>query len=345
MDRFDERYQDVAGTAQDIILGTGQYAISLSALQAATDPYYKLMCVIRQDTDTGIWSILDDTSHSPTNVDSITQDSDQIRINYSFTASKIKTFVAVPDDVLNKTGLQFGGDVGTTYANITIAKPAQMGAFISSDSNGNLIVADSMDNDLTAIEYTANQIVITHNKALSALAPIKITNHGAGTKFEVYPIDSDQTTVTLALRRRGLSSAALFTATSNVFTVTAGSDNGYSVASWSAGTLTINTPSVDGWDFTVECGKTDVKATATTVTSNQMAVKFWDMTTSALLTTVPDNFYIKVSRKDTGPIPNNLTANDVAFFFEREGLLTGTRINPSTIMPEGNNIWVFGMFE
>lgn len=141
----------------------------------------ELMGILRQNSD-GKWEILSDQNHSPLNIESVSQDNSQIRVNYKFTTKKIKTFIVTGDDVLNKTGYVFGGDVGTSYANITIRKNAPISGFISSDKNGNLVVLDNIG--LKDVSYANGIITFKHEPSLNHLTPPILTMF-AGRKYNL----------------------------------------------------------------------------------------------------------------------------------------------------------------
>lgn len=87
-----------------------------------TKNHFSIACIPR--CTAGVFSLLDDATHTPMNVSSVTQpDAFTIRVNYIRTASKINSFVVGPDDALAPYGVVCGGDVGTAYANITTAAP------------------------------------------------------------------------------------------------------------------------------------------------------------------------------------------------------------------------------
>ena len=87
-----------------------------------TKNHFSIACIPR--CTAGVFSLLDDATHTPMNVSSVTQpDAFTIRVNYIRTASKINSFVVGPDDALTPYGVVCGGDVGTAYANIITAAP------------------------------------------------------------------------------------------------------------------------------------------------------------------------------------------------------------------------------
>lgn len=303
--------------------------------------YIQLACIIRQDPATGIWSILDDAGHSPLNVISVEQYDDRVRVNYSFTANKIKSFIAVPDDVLNKTGFVFGGDVGLSYANIAIAKPSPISGYIASGIDGFTI----LDNvGINTVTYTGGILRIEHEKSLNALSPVISVPHDYNSKYGLIPVNLSQDFSEFKLVRIKDETSAIFTVSANAFSALAGSDEGYIVNSWTEGILTLDTPSVDGWDIKLT-GKDNIIPTLYSVANNQVMIKFYDVVANSQLTTLPDTYFFTITRSDSGTIPNTVGNGELKFYFQRESLSSGKKIDASTPMPVGNNIWVYGLFE
>lgn len=79
--------------------------------------HFAIGCIPRNVAN--VWTNLDDANHTPLNIASISiPDITTVRVSYKFTASKINSFVAAPDDALAAHGVLLGGDVGTAFANI-----------------------------------------------------------------------------------------------------------------------------------------------------------------------------------------------------------------------------------
>lgn len=67
------------------------------------------------------WGFINDAAHAPTGFASATYMADRIRVTYDFTASKVCTFVALPDETMSTvSGIRMGSSVGLTYADIFI---------------------------------------------------------------------------------------------------------------------------------------------------------------------------------------------------------------------------------
>lgn len=307
-----------------------------------------LACVIRQD-GAGNWAAINDSVHAPLNVLSITQDATQIRVNYAFTAAKIKTFIVTVDDVLNKLPYVFGGDVGTSYANILI------GQYVVQDPVSGLVLSgagntltavngpSTPSNGITSMSHTNGVITINHDAVSAPYITPTVVNHG-DPKYDAVVSSVSTTQTQLTLRRRGRAKVAFLNVVSNVFSVDVTSDVGYSISSWTGGDLRINTPSIDGWDYNVECSALGVLASVYSVAATTMFIKFYDVVANVQLTTVP-NCFITITRTDAGALPAGLVAGDVGFYFSRPKGYAGLPVNPSTIMPVGNNIWVYGLFD
>ena len=72
----------------------------------------------------GTFSLLDDASHAPRGFSSVsTPDGFTIRVTYDSAATKINSFLVTPDDTLAAYGVVCGGDVGTSFTNISCYAP------------------------------------------------------------------------------------------------------------------------------------------------------------------------------------------------------------------------------
>lgn len=86
--------------------------------------YQFVACTVRYVNAT-TWAFIDDGSHAPTGVLSVQYFSDRIRINYDFTAAKVGTLMALPDETMSTvSGIRMGPSVGLTYADIYIYSSA-----------------------------------------------------------------------------------------------------------------------------------------------------------------------------------------------------------------------------
>jgi len=70
------------------------------------------------------WEPVADAGHTPTGITSVTVLSDRVRVNYDFTAEKVSSFQATPDEAFASADVRVGASVGLTYADIFFYMPA-----------------------------------------------------------------------------------------------------------------------------------------------------------------------------------------------------------------------------
>lgn len=97
-----------------IIIPSGTIAINHNIVTVAG--------IIRNDSF-GNWYVLDNNLHSQINIASVTATSSSITVNYSFTANKVLTFIAVPDEAYIINGYNLGASVGLNKSIITSTRP------------------------------------------------------------------------------------------------------------------------------------------------------------------------------------------------------------------------------
>lgn len=81
--------------------------------------YRVVSCVIRPNSS-GVWGVIDDGIHTPVGVSAVTQTSGAIEVHYNFTAKRIGSLVATPDETFAQSGLQAGASVQETVARIQL---------------------------------------------------------------------------------------------------------------------------------------------------------------------------------------------------------------------------------
>lgn len=74
----------------------------------------------------GMWGFVEDTAHAKTGLSSVASQSYDIKVNYDFTAAKVGTLVAAPDEQLAMRGVVCGSSVGTTFSSIRVTMPLSL---------------------------------------------------------------------------------------------------------------------------------------------------------------------------------------------------------------------------
>lgn len=118
-----------------------------------------IACVLRNNGTS--WAAIDNIDHAPVNVLSVTNDTNDITITHSFTAKKVISFVACPDETFVQGGYNFGASVGLNITKINIFKsPQTIGGMIV--YNG---TAWNFTNTfgITGVSFSNGTLTITHN--------------------------------------------------------------------------------------------------------------------------------------------------------------------------------------
>ena len=90
------------------------------------DQYRMVAGAIRKKD--GVWGLIDDEGHTPSGIASVTDRGNDLRISYGFTAKKVVSLVAVPDESYAVLGYSFGASVGLDGATIKIMNHRQVNA-------------------------------------------------------------------------------------------------------------------------------------------------------------------------------------------------------------------------
>lgn len=153
--------------------------------------YRAVACVVR-NTGSG-FAFINDTGHAPAGVTSVTTAADQssFTINYSFTATKVVSLVATPDETLAAKGFIMGGSVGLSSATFNVGQPGGWGDYVS--WNGSAWT--SLNGFVTSTSMNATTGLITMNH--EDMSPIAGNVTGRSWTYKTLP-DGMGATSTLA---------------------------------------------------------------------------------------------------------------------------------------------------
>lgn len=70
------------------------------------------------------WTVLDDAGHTPTGIASVQVMADRVRVNYTFTAEKVSSFQATPDESFASADVRVGASVGLSYTDVFFYMPS-----------------------------------------------------------------------------------------------------------------------------------------------------------------------------------------------------------------------------
>lgn len=103
--------------------------------------YRMVACTIRR-VDATTWTALTDSGHQPTGVSAVTiEGGNRIRITYNFTATKVVTAIATPDEAFAAvSGMRIGASVGLNSMDVyvyigTNTAPSDPGALSTAGAN------------------------------------------------------------------------------------------------------------------------------------------------------------------------------------------------------------------
>jgi len=100
-----------------------------------TDKRYKIVACVIRNTGSG-FELIDDSSHTPIGVTSVTNDTNEITINYDFTASKVGTLIVGCDEIMVANGMSAGASVGLALSKITAYKSYFVNGYITKSGGG-----------------------------------------------------------------------------------------------------------------------------------------------------------------------------------------------------------------
>lgn len=110
-------------TRQTVKLFTGLFiAVLLVFASCMVDAENISVSGTIRSTSLDNWTVLNNSEHEPTNILSVKSFPGYVRINYTFTASKVHYLIATPDETFAGRGYIIGASVGLSYSNIYIYK-------------------------------------------------------------------------------------------------------------------------------------------------------------------------------------------------------------------------------
>tara|TARA_R110000822_G_scaffold46670_3_gene124189 strand:- start:7065 stop:7853 length:789 start_codon:yes stop_codon:yes gene_type:complete len=152
----------IAGTNTTISPVTGVGDVTINADNGLNGGNSKLeiyggVCV----NTAGVWSLLNDASHTFLNFTSATTASNRLRVNYP-TVGKVISFICTPDETYAANGISVGASVGLSFSNLYLYRD-NIVDYIS--WNGSSFTSST--GQVTSIQYTAGQIKLNHGTLIS----------------------------------------------------------------------------------------------------------------------------------------------------------------------------------
>lgn len=322
--------------------------LSSSVVTSGSGVERVLLGVIRQDSENSGWYFISDANHesvgfSPT----ITQDDSEVTVTYSFSGSKVRSLIAVPDETFAPRGLIAGTSVGVNNSQIRFGLPLR--AAIRIEDGTNTIAEVVSDPAWKASQFSLTQtsgvMQLTHPPVYDSGIPPTVTNVrgggampvlgapsigliGSGASTTAFEVQYD---IPLAGRVRWTSATTFVVDSDCVGTFT---------ATWSGGTseLTVVHPQassstdlmvgLDGHRF---------------VTSSRSATGFVGtfIDSAGNTITTPGSFTNVTFQRTASLLPRKTATTRHWINFSRGY----ARANPKFVWSTGGNIWLIGVIK
>lgn len=165
----DDVADDIGTDGSNVRVAGDAVWLSAAALATAMDGVVKsatgkdlrvVAGVIRNAGSPDYWQPISDTPHAPVNVDSVLTTNEQITIDYStLGATKVVSFIIVPDEALAKIGIVAGASVGLTSTIVQLTQTRPYADYVS--YNGSAWVSA---NGVFTLSYnsTTGSLTCTH---------------------------------------------------------------------------------------------------------------------------------------------------------------------------------------
>lgn len=125
--------------------------------------------VIRNLNDGNGWQLITNATHSSVNVDSVSNDTSNITVNFGgITAAKVVSFVAAPDETLARAGFFMGSSVGVGSANIQLKQRKFVSDYVSYSGSA----WSSTNGVFTGFAWAAGTLTLTHESVETSTAGI-----------------------------------------------------------------------------------------------------------------------------------------------------------------------------
>lgn len=322
--------QDSSGKTQQ------QINDGLNGISFAPDlpPNRRLQIIAGSVRNTGDgWKWISDSAHTPVGITpTVSVVGTAIRINYGFTAKRVVTLVATPDETFAALGFIIGGSVGTTYTDLQIKAPLSF-------------TVDTSTNTITAPAYVAGAISATTASGVCTVthptvgatgdAPI-VSNISANTPTHTGLTLSYSATQSILHGVGDMDGQIIYNGTAWAYSgelktaptmtwVTGGSDAYLQVIHLQTDVFNISAIS-----------KTVYDAKVISTSGTEFRVRFYDA--AGVLKLTPDNnMQFLFSRRAN--LPKNVIRGSFAVKRGFAGLL------PNDLVSTSGNIWIYGLME
>ena len=299
--------------------------------------------VIRNRNDGLGWQLISDGSHGHVGVSAIDTNTTGVNVVFDFTATKVISFVAGPDERMAQAGMTVGGSVGLTSSGLWIGAPLQ---FWFDPVTASITAPAWFDPASFGISGSGAVRVVTHPEISSAnSAPVLGSGFASTLNCPDYGVSSFTTTTFGLQSFVDLSGFVYFNGSSWVILTDVDTSVHTITAAWEAangGQLRITHPSSDS-DFEVALisSSSAHRAFVNAVTDTSFTVQFFDHATNTQVASAVSTIGVRFSRRRRCRAAS-LQSGRVTC------VRTQARLDP-TLLHDGSlplaNIWFVGLFE
>lgn len=299
--------------------------------------------VIRNRNDGNGWQIIEDASHDHVGVASIGTNTTGVTVAFNFTAAKVVSFVAGPDERMAQAGMTVGGSVGVTSAGLWIGAPLQ---FWFDPVTATINAPAWFDPAGFSVTGSGATRTITHPEISSANAPPVLgTGFVSSLNCPDYGVSSFTTTGFGLQSLVDLSGNVYFNGTSWVIQSDIDTSVHTITATWEAtngGQLRVTHPATDS-DFEVALISTSSghRAFVNACADTAFTVQFFDYATNTQLASPVSPVGVRFSRRRRCRAAS-LQSGRVTCV-RSQARLDPTRLHDGTLPLA--NIWFVGVFE
>lgn len=278
------------------------------------------------------WKWISDSAHTPVGVTpTITTSGVNLVINYGFTAKRVITLLATPDETLAGLGIIVGGSVGTTLTNLQLKAPL---AFTVNTETAELTIPSYHLNTISATLVSGSCSITHPSVGMTGDAPVVTKLGSTGGHTEV--LASYGTTQSILYGSGDLDGQIIYNGTAWVYSgelktiptmewVTGGTDAYLRVVHSQTDVFNINIHSKTLYDIR-----------PISVNGTEFRIRFYDAAGTLQLNPNTEMQFL-FSRKAC--LPKNTIRGLYAVRRGYAGIL------PSDLISASGNIWIYGVME
>ena len=141
---------------------------AINEVNAKTNNHKFLYGIIRPTSEG--WTILEDTQHTPVNLDSVSITDGNLIIHHSHDFTKVNSFQITPDETFAKYGITAGASVGLNSSRIEIFQNLHAGGFIRTNT-GTPVIQTDYNNLIDSVSFSTNHLIVVFNEDLTGCYP------------------------------------------------------------------------------------------------------------------------------------------------------------------------------